>query len=214
MTCRKALLVVVALLAGCAVASAQDIGAGAGVIELGGWPGGGQFLVGGDDQLEVNFNTWTYGGGASFYLSPQMAVEVELGYGLGLAQGVNYKGKEVFHVQVPNTLTTSGNVVFFPGGAERQLAGYVTGGVGLFSLISRNSTKQFGITAAEHHMSGNVGGGVKIFRSGDARNWGFRVDYRLQFVASKDDAAAFFAKSESRMGHRVYIGMFYLWRRS
>ena len=55
MTCRKALLVVVALLAGCAVASAQDIGAGAGVIELGGWPGGGQFLVGGDDQLEVNF---------------------------------------------------------------------------------------------------------------------------------------------------------------
>jgi hypothetical protein len=201
----------IVLLAGCAVASAQDVGAGK--VEVGGWPGGGIFFTGGDDQLEVNFNNWAYGGGATFYLSPMVGVEVEASYGLGLAQGVNYKGKEVFHVQGPNTLQTSGNIVLFPGGSQKQLVPYVTGGVGLLTLISRNSTKQFGITEAENHMATNVGGGVKIFRGGDAKNWGFRVDYRYILINKSSDAAAFFAKDESRQGQRVYIGMFYTMKR-
>jgi hypothetical protein len=200
------------LLAGCAVASAQEV-PGAGKVELGGWPGGGIFLTGGDDQLEVNFNNWAYGGGATFYVSPMVGVEVEASYGLGLAQGVNYKGKEVFHVQVPNTLQTSGNLVLFPGGSRKQLAPYVTGGVGMLTLISRNSTKQFGITSAESHMATNVGGGVKIFRGGDAKNWGFRVDYRFILINKSSDAAQFFAQSKSRRGQRVYIGMLYTWKR-
>ena len=200
------------LVAGCAVASAQE-GPGAGKLEVGGWPGGGVILVGGDDNTEVNFNNYGYGGGASFYVNPKVAVEVEASYGLGMAQGVNYHKKEVFHVQVPNTLGTSGNLVFFPGGSARQVAGYVTGGVGLFTLFSRNSTKQFGITAAESFVFENVGGGIKIFRGGDARNWGYRIDYRLLMVNKKSGAVPFFAQSKQRMGHRIYIGMLYTMKR-
>ncbi len=213
MMCRKALLIAVVLLAGCAVASAQELGAGAGTLELGGFPGGGLILVGGDDNTEVNFNNWSYGGGVSWYVNPKVAIEAEVAYGLGLAQGVNYKNKEVFHVQVPNTLDVSGNLAFFPGGTERQVAGYVTGGAGMLTLISRNSTKQFGLTEAESFVAANLGGGVKIFRSGDARNWGYRIDYRLVMVTSKDGAVPFFAQSKSRIGHRIYIGLFYLLRR-
>ena len=164
MTRSRALMFALVFVAGCAVASAQEVGAGK--VELGGWPGGGIFFVGGDDDLEVNFNNWGYGGGATWYLNPMVGVEAEISYGLGLAQGVNYKGKEVFHVQVPNTLETSGNIVLFPGGSAKQLAWYVTGGAGVLTLISRNSTKQFGITEAENHLATNVGGGVKIFRGG------------------------------------------------
>ena len=182
-------------------------------MELGGWPGGGIFFTGGDDNLEVNFNNWGYGGGATFYMNPKVGVEAEVSYGLGLAQGVMYKNKEVFHVQVPNTLQTSGNLVFQPGGGGKQLVPYVTGGVGILTLISRNSTKQFGITEAERHMATNVGGGVKIFRGGDAHNWGFRVDYRVIFVSKNEDAAQFFAWSKSRTGQRIYIGMLYTMKR-
>ena len=206
--CGRAFLIAVVLVAGCAVASAQDLGAAK--WEVGGWPGGGLFFTGGDDNLEVNFNNWAYGGSGSWYFSPVVAVEAEVSYGLGLAQGVMYKNKEVFHVQVPNTLQTSGNVVFFPGGARgRQLVPYVTGGVGVLTLISRNSTKQFGITEAERHLASNFGGGVKIFRGGDAHNWGFRVDYRYILVNKNSDAAQFFAWSKSRPGQRIYIGMLY-----
>jgi hypothetical protein len=204
----KALLMALVLVASCAVASAQE-GPGAGKVEFGGWPGGGLWLVSGDDNTEVNFNNWGYGGGVSFYLNPMAAIEVESSYGLGLAQGVNYHNAEVFHVQVPNTLGMSGNIVIFPGGSQKQVVGYVTGGVGSLWLISRNSTKQFGITSAETFIAENVGGGVKIFRGGDARNWGFRIDYRLLIVNSKSDAVPFFAQSKSRMGHRIYIGMLY-----
>ena len=208
----RLLLMALVLVAGCAVASAQE-GPGAGKMEVGGFPGGGLWLVSGDDNTEVNFNNYGYGGGASFYVNPRVAIEVEAAYGLGLAQGVNYHNKEVFHVQVPNTLGTSGNVVIFPGGSARQVAGYVTGGAGLFTLFSRNSTKQFGITSAESFASFNVGGGVKIFRGGDARNWGYRIDYRAVIVNKKSGAVPFFAQSKQRMGHRIYIGLLYTMKR-
>ena len=121
MTRSRALLIALVLVAGCAVASAQEVGAGK--VEFGGWPGGGLILVGGDDNTEVNFNNWTYGGGASLYLNPMAAIEVEASYGLGMAQGVNYHNKEVFHVQVPNTLGLSGNIVIFPGGSPEAGGG-------------------------------------------------------------------------------------------
>ena len=156
MTRSRALLIALVLVAGCAVASAQE-GPGAGKMEVGGFPGGGLWLVSGNDNTEVNFNNYGNGFGTSFYVNPRVAIEVEAAYGLGLAQGVNYHNKEVFHVQVPNTLGISGNVVIFPGGSARQVAGCVTGGAGMFTLFSRNSTKQFGITSAESFASFNVG---------------------------------------------------------
>ena len=45
----RAVLAALILLAGCAAASAQDATIGAGKLEIGGFPGGGTFFVGGDD---------------------------------------------------------------------------------------------------------------------------------------------------------------------
>ena len=207
------LFIIVLLLAGGAVATAQELGPGAGTLEVGGFPGGGLWLVSGDDDTEVNFNNWSYGGGLSWYLRPRVAVEAEAAFGLGLAQGVNYRQREVVAAQVPNTLGMTGNVVFFPGGSNRRLAPYVTGGAGTLTLISRNSTKQFGVTDAESFLTTNLGGGVKLFRSDTARNWGFRVDYRLVMVNRNSDAVPFFARSKQRLGHRLYAGMLYVIRR-
>lgn len=48
---------------------------------------------------------------------------------------------------------------------------------------------------------------------GPARNWGFRVAYRLTLAASNSDAVPFFAHSKQRIGHRIYAGMPYTLRR-
>jgi hypothetical protein len=45
-----------------------------------------------------------------------------------------------------------------------------------------------------------------------ARNWGFRVDYRLVMVDNNSDAVPFFARSKQRLGHRLYAGMLHIIR--
>jgi hypothetical protein len=205
------LLTVVALVAGCAVVSAQDVGAG--TLEVGGFPAGGIFFKGGDDNTEVNFNDYVYGGGVTWYLNPMFGVEVEALGGIGIAQDVMYEDHIVYHNQVPNLFGVSGNIVVFPGGSQRRVVGYVTAGVGTLRLLSRDQTAQFAMYESETHLATNVGGGVKFFRGGDARNWGWRGDYRLVMVNENSDAVPFFASSKSRYGHRISVGMFYTLRR-
>ena len=40
-----------------------------GKVEIGGFPGGGTFFIGGDDNKEVNFNVYTAGGGLTYYFN-------------------------------------------------------------------------------------------------------------------------------------------------
>jgi len=210
----KVIFTVAILVAGTAVVSAQEEQPGAGKLELGGFPGGGLWLAGGDDKNEVNFNNYDFGGGATWYLNSKAAVEAEGAFGLGLSQNVNYQNKIVYRVQMPHTLGTNGNVVIFPGGSARRVAGYVTGGAGMLTLFSRTAASRlFGLTHNESFVATNVGGGMKIFRRGDHRNWGFRIDYRVVMVNKKSDAVALFAQSKRRTGHRFYIGMLYTMRR-
>jgi hypothetical protein len=211
----KVFFILVALVGSCAVASAQELGEpGAGKLEIGGFPGGGLWLVGGDDNTEVDFNNYDFGGGATWYLSPIAAIEGEAAFGLGISQNVHYENRTVYRIQMPHTLTTSGNVVIFPGGSARPVAGYLTAGVGTLTMFSRTAANMvFGLEKAESFLSTNVGGGVKIFRRGDARNWGFRIDYRILMVNNDTDAVPLFAQIKRRMGHRFYIGMLYTVRR-
>ena len=199
------------LLAGSAAASAQETGPpGAGKFEVGGFPGGGLWLTGGDDNTEVDFNTYDFGGYASWYLHPMFAIEGQADFGLGLSQNVNYKNEVVYRVQMPHTLGISGDVLFFPMGSARRVAGYVAGGVGSMTLYSRTAASRlFGLTENEHFMTTNVGGGVKIFRRNDHINWGFRIDYRILMVNENSDAVPLFAQSKGRIGHRFYIGLLY-----
>lgn len=210
MTCDKALLTVLVLLCGSAVASGQQSDTGAGKVEAGFFPGGGTFYVGGDDDQEVDFNTYNVGGYVSWYLGRLLAIEGELGFGIGLAQDVTYNNRVVRHVQVPGTVTFNGNVVVFPMGSDRLIASYVAGGGGSVMLQNRVSTRQFGLTESESFFATNVGGGLKILRAGTGlKQWGARIDYRIFSVNSRDGAVAFFAKSKTRIGHRIYVGFLY-----
>src|SRR6187455_322476 len=111
----RAFLAALILFAGCSAASAQDAAIGAGKVEIGGFPMGGTFFVGGDDDKEVNFNVYSAGANLTYYLTRRAAIEGEFGVSFGLAQDVLFNNAEVLHVQVPNVWTYFGNVVFFPG---------------------------------------------------------------------------------------------------
>jgi Outer membrane protein beta-barrel domain len=204
------LFVAVSVLAGVSRVAAQEATLGSGKLEIGLFPMGGTFFVGGDDDEEVDFNVYTFGGGLTYYLTPRVAVEGELGISLGLAQDITFQRETVFHVQMPNVWSYFGNVVFFPtGSAGKRFPFYVTGGVGLVQLQSREPTRQFGYDVDtnpwETFVAENIGGGIKIFRS--TSDWGFRVDYRYLIVNSNEDAPAFFAKSKTRGGHRINFGV-------
>jgi Outer membrane protein beta-barrel domain len=214
----KVFLTAFVLIAGCSLASAQEATIGAGKVELGGFPGGGTFFTGGDDNTEVNFNVYTSGGGVTYYINPKIAVEGEFTGSVGWAQDVFFHKAKVIHVQMPGVWSYMGNVVVFPQGTTgKRVPIYVTGGAGALSLQSRVPTKQFGYDVDtvgwQTFTAENIGAGVKIFRAADAPNWGFRIDYRLLFINSKSGAPAFFAQSKSRMGSRVYVGMLYTWKR-
>lgn len=214
----RAFLAGLVLVAGSSVASAQDAAVGAGKIEIGGFPGGGTFFIGGDDNKEVNFNVYTAGGGLTYYLNDAVAVEGEVTGSVGWAQDVHFNNTKLIHNQMPTVWSYSGNILFFPGGTTGKRAPfYVTGGIGAVALSPRVPTRVFGYDVdkigTQMFMSENIGAGVKLFRGEDAPNWGFRVDYRYLFVNSNSDAPAFFAKSKSRGAHRVYVGMLYTWKR-
>ena len=206
------------VLAGVVCASAQDTTTGAGKVELGLYPMGGTFFVGGDDNKEVDFNVYTAGSNLTYYLTNRAALEGEFGISFGLAQDVFFNRAEVLHVQMPNVWSYTGNVVFFPGGARgKRLPIYLAGGIGAISLQSRTETKVFGYDVAtkgwQSFIAENIGGGVKIFRGADAPDWGFRADYRYVIVNANAEAPAFFAKAKNRGGHRVSFGVLFTWKR-
>jgi hypothetical protein len=203
--------VAISLVLAAAPAAAQE--AGAGKVEIGGYPVGATAFVGGDGDREVNFNVWTSGANLTYYLTRQAAVEGELTVGFGLAQDILFRNAEVLHVQMPNVWTYFGNVVFFPGGADRRVPFYVTGGVGAIALQSRQPTKPFGYDSDtfgfQTFIAENIGGGIKIFRGASAPDWGFRIDYRYLIVNANSDAPAFFAQSKTRGGHRIAFGVLF-----
>jgi hypothetical protein len=206
------LLVTLLLLAGAGTASAQETGAGK--IELGGFPLGGTFFVGGDGDKEVNFNVYSTGVNLTTYFSSHLAVEGELTISFGLAQDLTFNNTTVFHLQVPNVWSYFGNVVVFPGGtARRRMPFYVTGGIGAVSLQSRGPTAPLGYdvdtVGFETFLAENIGAGVKLFRGTAAPEWGFRIDYRYLIVNANEDAPAFFAQEKTRGGHRIYFGVLY-----
>ena len=214
----KALLGAVILCAGSSIASAQEATIGAGKVEIGGFPGGGTFFIGGDDNREVNFNVYTAGGGLTYYLNQAVALEGEVTGSIGWAQDIQFNNATLVHNQMPTVWSYSGNVVFFPGGtAGKRTPFYVTGGIGAVSLSPRVPTKVLGYdkdtVGTQTFIAENIGAGIKMFRGADAPNWGFRADYRYLFVNSNSDAPAFFAKAKSRGAHRIYVGMLYTWKR-
>ena len=50
---------------------------------------GGAAFAGGDDDTEVNINTYSIGANLTYYVNTRTAIEGELGIGLGLAAQIN-----------------------------------------------------------------------------------------------------------------------------
>src|SRR5262245_50814843 len=203
---------VIVLLGACAAARAQDVVKGTGKVEVGGFPFRGAFYVGGDDDNEVNFNTYLAGGFVDWYAGNHVGFEGEVTGGIGLAQDIHYRRALVSHNQMPYTWSYGGNLLYYPAGAAgRRMPFYVTGGAGMLVLQARAPTVKFGFDPARNKFQsfpdGNIGAGVKIFRVGDAADWGFRLDYRVLFIGTNEDAPALFARTKSRVGHRIYLGV-------
>ena len=207
----QAVLVALVLLCGATAAPAQPPDTGAGKFEAGFFPFGAALYVGGNDDDEVNFNTYDFGGYASWYFSRLVALEGEGAFGLGIAQDIIAGNRFFEHIHVPHTLGFSGNVVVFPTGSDRRLAAYVTGGVGVLSLLERGAaTETLGLTKPESFLATNFGGGAKLFRGGSGlASWGVRFDYRIVLVNRDESADPFFASTKTRTGHRFYLGFQY-----
>ena len=133
----RALLAAVILLAGCSSALAQEAMIGAGRLEIGGFPGGGTFFVGGDDNTEVNFNVYTAGGGLTYYFTEMFAVEGEFTGSVGWAQDVVFEGQESSTIRCLPSGDISEISWFFPGGAVgKRTPFYLTGGIGAVCAVT------------------------------------------------------------------------------
>jgi len=205
------------LLIACSTVFGQEVTNRPISLEVGGYPGGGTWLVGGDGNAEAGFNVYTIGFYGDWYATQKVALEGEYTFGFGMSQDLTFQNDLLPGQQVPWTGDLGGRVLYFPHSTTARLPFYVGGGVGMLTLISRRQTKNLGydpdVTSSEHFMATNIGGGVKFPRGAQAPNWSFRIDYRLVFINSNSDAPAFFAKSKSRKAHRIQFGMQYAFRR-
>lgn len=215
---RRTFLAIVVLLAMCSTVRAQEVLSTPIRLEVGGSPGGGSWFIGGDDNTEVDFNVYTFGGYVDYYLTQKVAVEGEYVLGVGMGQDILFRNGLIPGQQVPYAHNVTGNLMFYPRGTTgTRLPYYVAGGAGFLTLVSRQVTAKLGydpdVNPSERFSTANIGGGVKIPRGVSAPNWSFRIDYRLVFINSNSDAPAFFAKTKSRKAHRVQFGMQWALRR-
>ena len=186
-------------------------------LEIGGSPGGGTWLVGGDDNAESNFNVYTIGFYADWYATQKLAIEGEYTFGFGMSQDLTFRNGLIPGQQVPWIGDLGGRVLYFPQGTRARLPFYVGAGVGTMTLMSRRQTKNLGydptVTSSARFMTTNIGAGVKLPLGAQRPNWSFRLDYRVLFINSNSDAPVFFAQQKSRTGHHVQFGMQYSFRR-
>jgi hypothetical protein len=205
------------LLFACSTAFGQEVTNRPISLEIGGSPGGGTWVVGGDGNTEANFNVYTIGFYTDWYATQKVALEGEYTFGFGMSQDLTFQNDLLPGQQVPWTGGLGGRVLFFPQRTTARFPVYVSGGIGMLTLTSRKQTTNLGydpdVTSSEHFMATTIGGGVKLPRGKLAPNWGFRIDYRLLFINSNNDAPVFFAQGKSRTAHHVEFGMQYSFRR-
>ena len=221
MTHRLQILAAAAGVIACAMS--QDVSAQEPVdppirFEVGGTPGGGMFLTGGDDDTEANFNVYTFSANVAYYLTQRLAVEGEYMFGNGWGQDVVFRQGLLVGQQLPFSNAFTGGVLYYPKGATgTALPFYVGGGMGVMSLISRPTTVKVNydsdIVGSESFMVSRIGGGIKLPQGAGAPNWAFRLDYRLIVISRNDNAPLFFARNKSRTGHQFQFGIQYAFRR-
>jgi len=204
---RVGFAVIVLALATAGAASAQET-AGAGRVEIGAFPAGGTFFTKGSTSKgsEPNFKDYALGASAMVNLNRFVGVEGEIGAGIGLRQTLDVNQSIITNIKGPNTLAYNGNVVYNPGGSDRSLVPYLTGGIGGLTLFSRTELVPLGLPNDKTFLSENVGGGLRWFAN---EHFGVRGDYRFIAVNGKETSPSFFGLNQTRHGHRVYGGVLF-----
>ena len=200
---RKAMMVVAATLFAVGSAHAQEVGAGAGRIEIGAFPGGGMFFTQSSNGNEPEFGNYAVGASLTVNVNRWIGIEGEGGGTVGLHQNFTVAAKPFTDQRSPSMWSYNGNLVVNPGRSDRAVVPYLTGGVGGLTLCPCGGVDALGITTYETYLTGNVGGGIKWFST---RHFGVRGDYRFFMVKNNDTAPLFFG-NENRYGHRVQAGL-------
>ena len=192
-----AVLVAVVSLFGGSAAFAQETAAGPARVVVTLIPAGGTFFTEGKDTKAPSFGNYAVGAGVTVNLNRYVGIEGEVSGALGVSQSLQFAGVTADRT-TPHILNYSGNLVV-SAPTHSSVVPYLTGGIGGLNLFEKTS---LGIAGTETFLTGNAGGGLAWY----AGRWGIRGDYRFIAVRSKDDAPAFFG-SETRYGHRVYVGL-------
>jgi hypothetical protein len=200
---RNVLALLAATLFGIGAASAQEGSAGAGRVEIGAFPGGGMFFTQSSNGNEPEFGNYAIGASLTVNLNRWIGIEGEGGGTIGIRQNFSVGPQAFVDQRSPSMWSYSGNLVVNPGGSDRAVVPYLTGGIGGLTLCPCNGVDAIGITTYDTYLTGNVGGGVKWFST---RHFGVRGDYRFFMVKNNDTAALFFG-NENRYGHRVQAGL-------
>src|SRR5262245_28342812 len=158
---RNVLVLLAAMVFGVGTAYAQETGAGAGRIEIGAFPGGGMFFTQSTNGNEPDFGNYALGASFTVNVNRWIGFEGEAGVTIGIHQNFNV-GQESFTDQrSPGMWAYNGNVVVNPGGSDRPIVPYLTGGLGGLTLAPWGGVENLGITEYGTYLSGNVGGGIK-----------------------------------------------------
>jgi hypothetical protein len=180
-------------------AHAQD---GAGRWLASAFPVGGIFFTEGDTESSPSFGDYTLGGAVAYNINRYIGIEGEIGGAVGLEQSLD--GAAFGDASVPRTLSYSGNVIYSFLGNDRRLAPYAAGGLGGFTMFTRDAVEELGITDTRTLLAGNVGGGLTWLASS---RWGLRADYRAIVLDGRSNTPAFIGTDETRWAHRVTGGI-------
>src|SRR6185503_14620426 len=157
---RRVLIVLAAAAFGVGTAYAQEGSAGAGRVEIGAFPGGGMFFTQSSNGNEPEFGNYAVGASLTVNVNRWIGIEGEGGGTIGLHQNFTVAAKAFTDQRSPSMWSYNGNLVVNPGGSDRAVVPYLTGGVGGLTLCPCGGVDTLGITKYETYLSGNVGGGV------------------------------------------------------
>jgi len=171
-------------------------------VEWFAFPGGGLFFKPTSDSHGLS----SFALGTSFALrvSPRVAVEPEVVFGVGLRETIDFKGRTLTAQPMPDTIGYTANVIVNTLPRTRGAVPYLAGGGGALLVVPRGGTEALDITDKRAMPAANLGGGMKWYA---ASGWGIRVDYRVVFVGHVDEMAPLLGE-RGRIGQRFAIGGF------
>ena len=163
------------------------------------YPVGGLFATEGDRAGQPSFGSYSPSTALTFQLTRFLAVEGEIGGGVGIEQELNYSGGTFGTATPPSMLNYSGNLVLGLAPSDRAVVPYLAGGVGAVTLLEKRA---FGLQDTSSYLAGNLGAGLKAMFG----RWGLRADYRL-FAIDPGDAPPEFVGTNTRYAHRATVGV-------